>query len=662
MKLKTTKIVKTMKVFYLRKVVAFMAVISLVVNLIIETFSRHSLIAGISHIFNHPVFFIYNSLVIFLTLCIGLFLKKRNSWIVFISTVWLVLGGINGIVLFFRVTPMSLIDFAIAKSGITMLHIYLNIYQMILLILASIALIVTVTVAIIKIPKSRVDYKKASIVMVLTIVLVSLSTNAVTTYSSETGAFAVLTKAYDNMGFVYCFARSVIDNGIDKPRNYSKIAVEAAIKKLNKVEENTNDTPNLIVLQLESFFDVSYLKNITCSENPIPNFTKLKNECSSGKLKVPSIGGGTANTEFEVLTGMDLNNFGIGEYPYQTILRDTTCESLAYSLKSKGYRSTAIHNHTATFYGRNKVYPNLGFDAFLPVEYMTNVERNELSWAKDEILTNKILETLKSSEEKDFIFAVSVQAHGKYPKDEIEYNKIITAGGFDLQNSEEVEFKNEFEYYINQIYEVDKFLGELISALEEYSEPVMLVVYGDHLPALDITSDDLEGITEYQTEYCIWTNYKKEKNDKDIYSYQLSSVFLNELKMDGGLLPRIHQTFIDDERYEYYIKLLSYDMLYGNGYSLNKKYTSSDMRLGLKDVKIDKAFFSGDSLFVSGDGFNQFSYVMLDNKKMNTTYINENMLAISGDSLEGNSKLIRVSQINTELIKLGTTEEYSLEN
>ena len=78
--------------------------------------------------------------------------------------------------------------------------------------------------------------------------------------------------------------------------------------------------PNVIVVQLESFMDPSYVKELSFNMNPIPNFTKLKEECSSGFLTMPAIGAGTANSEFEVLSGFDVAYFGAGEYPYKTVL------------------------------------------------------------------------------------------------------------------------------------------------------------------------------------------------------------------------------------------------------------------------------------------------------------------------------------------------------
>src|SRR5699024_6299413 len=111
--------------------------------------------------------------------------------------------------------------------------------------------------------------------------------------------------------------------------------------------------------------------------------------CSSDL--VPAVGAGTANTEFETITGMSLRYFGPGEYPYKSILKETTCESAPYVLKDLGYSTHAIHNNEANFYGRRTIFPNLGFDSFTSEEYMPEEDdKNALGWVKDEVLTNHI--------------------------------------------------------------------------------------------------------------------------------------------------------------------------------------------------------------------------------------------------------------------------------
>lgn len=173
---------------------------------------------------------------------------------------------------------------------------------------------------------------------------------------------------------------------------------------LRTKDKAPEDVPNIIFLQLESFFDVNRLKDVTFSENPVPYFEELKETCPSGYFTAPSVGAGTANTEFEVITQMNVHDFGTGEYPYKTILQETPCESIAYDLKKLGLASHVIHNNTATFYDRNIVFPKLGFDSFTTLEYMNHVETNEIGWAKDKILTKEIVRALSETEERDLIY------------------------------------------------------------------------------------------------------------------------------------------------------------------------------------------------------------------------------------------------------------------
>ena len=131
---------------------------------------------------------------------------------------------------------------------------------------------------------------------------------------------------------------------------------------------------------------------------------------------MPTVGAGTVNTEFETLTGMSLRFFGAGEYPYKGILRKETCESAAFDLAKLGYSSHAVHNNEANFYGRRKVYANLGFNSFTSGEYMdTQNDVNENGWMRDENLIRPIEDALDATDHQDFVFTVSVQPHGAYP-------------------------------------------------------------------------------------------------------------------------------------------------------------------------------------------------------------------------------------------------------
>ena len=199
-------------------------------------------------------------------------------------------------------------------------------------------------------------------------------------------------------------------------------------------------------------------------------------------------------------TGVNLDDFGPGEYPYRTVMQSKTCESAAYDLKKIGYATHAIHNNDATFYDRYKVFSHLGYDTFTSIEYMdSDYQKTPLGWAKDKMLVPQIKKTLDSTDGRDYIFTISVQGHGDYPEVMPEgYNTSIKVSNF--FNPEE---QTQFEYYVNQVHEMDSFIGELVDMLKRRKEETVLVMYGDHLPTFSFTNDTMENGDIYQTEYFI---------------------------------------------------------------------------------------------------------------------------------------------------------------
>lgn len=640
--------------------IRFFIITTFLLNFFIEAVSRHSVSKAFLYILTHPLIFAFNTSIIFMTISIGFLFKRRNFYIIIVLVLWATLGVVNCILQFFRTTPLSTIDFLIIPSAFTMLPVYLNSFEMILIILWIIAIISGFVIAWRKLPKTKVCFKRTITLILCTVLTVITSTTVSTAIASKNKSFAVLTRAYDEWGFVYCFSRSLIDSGIDKPSEYSKQTVNKALNKISNVPEYTEDIkPNIVVIQLESFFDVSYLKNFTFSKNPVPTFSSLKNTCPSGLLTMPSIGGGTANSEFEVLTGINLDFFGIGEYPYQTILKTTPCDSMARILKDKGYTSTAIHNHTAEFYKRNRVYPNLGFDKFVPVEYMDIKERNKLGWAKDSILLEAIPEAMEVTPGRDFIFTVTMQSHGKYPTDpadDTEKNIYVQMKEYD--DSKE-DLLCSLEYYVNEIYETDTMIAGLLEYFEDYPEPVAVILYGDHLPALSINDEDLNGIDMYQTEYCIWTNYKQLENTKiNLEAYQLSAMIFDELELNSGIFPHITQTMADKENYSNVLKLFAYDILYGKRYSLNADFQAANTQMGILPITVSNVEIREETALIYGERFTEYSVVLVNNKKVNTIYIDSSTLKIDVDDLAHGNCNISVAQINDQHTILGQTDDF----
>lgn len=632
----------------------FITLLSLVMTFVVEAFTRRSLWEGIKFLITYPHFFLLNALILFFLYSLSLLFKRRYSLIFVFSVIWLGLAVANYITTKYRVTPISLSDILILPSVLSIIDIYLSVFQLVVIgILIAIGISIVV-LAIIRQKRRPVSWLKTSIVAAVSTAL-TVSLLVFSTYSKAiANDYSFIGNGYDKYGFIYSFCLSAIDRGIKKPDTYSEEYMKAIMTEVNDIKtKQAKAEVNVIFLQLESFFDVNRLENITFSQNPVPNWTYLQENYPSALLTVPAIGAGTANTEFEVLTQMNVKFFGIGETPYKSIMQDTTCETINYDLKELGYACHAIHNHQGTFYDRNKVYADLGFDTFTPLEYMNDVEVNPLGWAKDYVLTGEILKALDSTKGLDFVFAISVQAHGKYPEDVVDEDQIITIeSGVDEKHTE-------FEYYVNQIHETDDFIGRLIAALSDYDEKVVLVMYGDHFPGLPITDDDMTKGNRFQTEYVIWSNFNFKPKAKDISTFQLASRVMSALGYNNGFLTKYHQNNSERDDYLDVLYSIQYDTLYGNQYVYNGEnpYKSTKLNMGTKKIYVSKVEAIGDAVFITGSGFTEWSRVKVNGEYVNTMFINSSTLLILTDDLTPDYT-ITVAQVTQNETVLGETEPF----
>lgn len=636
-------------------------VMALLLNLLLESLCRRSPLGGFRFLLDAPLPFLYGAGVILLTLSLSGLFRRRYFFLLLVSILWIGLGVIECVIKGFRITPLTAIDFRIIFSVFSILSIYLNVFEVILICAGIAGALGLLVWAFLKLPKDPpVDFLRAGVGCIASGLLVWGSTVLFLSSGLLAREFENLGEAYDAYGFAYCFSCSLFSRGISQPEAYSPEQIETVVEDLDAVEPEPEPVaaavkPNIIVLQLESYFDPNYLKDYTYSEDPVPNFTALKRDYSTGFLTVPSIGAGTANTEFEVITGMSLDYFGTGEYPYETVLQSNVCESVCYALKEEGYSAHAIHNHTATFYDRNLVYANLGFDTFTPLEYMKNTRQNAVGWAEDAVLTGEILKTLRSTTEEDFVYTISVQAHGKYPTEEVDQTQTVTLTGM-----EEGPQKVGIEYYLNQLQETDAFVGELLTALERLEEPTVVVLFGDHLPNFSITQEQLSEGTLLQTEYVVWSNFGLQKQDKDLQAYQLLSNVMGRIGYTDGVLNKLHQEADSHPEYQKELEMLEYDILFGDQYAYDGKlpFEPTQLRLGVEDILITGAANIHDDVYVSGKHFTVWSKVTIDGAVAEETlFINENTLLLPGTQLEPGDS-VTVSQVTKKHEVLGQTAPF----
>lgn len=647
---------------------AYAAVWALLLNLLIETLGRFptaGIFGGLTFMVHSPLVFLYNALILYATLVLASLSKRRVFFFTIISIFWLGIGIINGVILTQRMTPFTVKDLSNLNDGLTIVTNYLSNYDIIGAIAAGLIAVGLLVLLFIKGPQKRdgVKRKRNLVAVLLVIAFTFLSSSFVIRAGIVQTFFGNLAYAYRDYGVVYCFVNTWLNTGISKPDGYSKEEILSIFDKKELGDDNAmlltqkdedEEHPNILFLQLESFIDPMTIQSIQLSQDPCPNFRRLMQTYSSGELTVPACGAGTANVEFEVLTGLSVKFFGPGEYPYKAVLKEKTGESLAYDLDSLGYTSHAIHNHRAVFYNRNSVFSNMGFDTFTSVEYMKNVEKTPKNWAKDDVLTECITDALDSTDGRDMIYTISVQGHGKYPPEQVLQNPVIEVTA---APSEELKWK--YEYYVNQIYEMDQFIKALTDTLAKREEPTVLVMYGDHIPALDMTEDDLESGNLYGTQYLIWDNMGLEKDDENLHAYQLAAHVMEMLDMQVGTIFTYQQNHKNSETYLADLKALGYDMLYGKYYIYGgtNPFKPTNLKMGVNDITIDEIVKIGDKYYIKGRNFTQYSKVTLDGKELKTIYLGENVLGLLEDVDPDDADKMKVSQIENKSGEILSTTE-----
>ena len=623
---------------------------------LIEMISRRSFTETWSYMTDRPLVFAYNAGLIFTTTLVVYLFRRRCFLRVLLAIFWLLLGIINGVILSNRVTPFTGPDLHLLTDGMAVLEKYLPAWGVIvaLIVLGFFALLLLVL--LIKGPryKGKLKYR-----INLPLVLVGcLAFAGVTQLALEkrvlSNYFGNIAFAYEDYGYPYCLGVTIFNTGISCPRDYS----EKEIERIEKTEDNlpatkTEDMPNIVFVQLESFFDPTLVNYLNISEDPIPTFRKLMENYTSGYYKVPSVGAGTANTEFESITGMSLRYFGPGEYPYKSILKETTCESAPYVLSDLGYSTHAIHNNEANFYGRKTIFPNLGFDTFTSAEYMPEEDdKNPLGWTRDRVLTDEIVKCLDSTEDQpDYVYTISVQGHGAYPEENGMEDPEITVTGAPTEAQ-----NNQWEYYVNQIHEMDDFVKNLTETLADYPEDVVLVMYGDHLPTMGLTVEDLDNKYLFQTQYVMWDNFGLEKKDVNLASYQMAAEVMDRVGIHEGTIFRYHQARRNTKNYQVDLETLQYDLLYGERYSYGGKnpFKRTKMRLGLYDVTLDglELVSEWDHTYrITGTNFTPSSQVKLNGDWYDTVYVNPTTLLISGTELEDFDRLAVIQRSNSSTRK-----------
>lgn len=587
------------------------------------------------------------------------FLVKRKYMVYFIS--FMVILGV-AITTFFlmkvRGIPLTFSDLYSIGEAMEIADKYIN-KTMIIIAAICLAFLIAVAVFLYKLDCDTKRFKLINFVLIF-IVSIGFFSTVRSQQSKNIMQFKRwdIPASYKCNGLTYSTVESCVKYIRKKPNDYSQAKIKEIKDKVDKAEASDNRTlnnkkPNILFVQLEAFMDPTEVKGIKYSEDPIPNFRKLTQTFTHGMASAPTTGGGTVRTEFEVMTGNNIDYLTPGEIPYNTILKSKYYNSVATTLKSEGYKAHAVHNFQGNFYGRNNAYAKLGFDDFTSKEYMSNYELNEREWVKDVILTKYIEKALDSTKDSDLVYTVSVQGHSSYPTDAENYDFPIKVSG-----TLDQKVLNQMYYYVNQIKGTDDFIGELVDMVNKREEDTIILFYSDHMPKLKIFEDDDFYLDKYKAPFAFYANFDIEKYDIDeIESYELSSLMFKEAGLKYGPMERFNTYMKDDPEFSKMQDLIEYDVLFGKSYYINddEKAKKNTLKMGVEDIVINNIETKGNKMIIHGANFTTNSRVYLNDKQVDKKFIDENTLEV--DKID-NLDTISIKQIGRNSVVLSSTQDF----
>ncbi|MDE6219850.1 MAG: LTA synthase family protein [Lachnospiraceae bacterium] len=306
---------------------------------------------------------------------------------------------------------------------------------------------------------------------------------------------------------------------VDKPANYSDSAVNeilAPYADAHETQKSPASLPNIIVIMNEAFSDPAVLGEFDTNKDYMPYIHSIMNgntdNTISGYLNVSVLGGNTANTEFEFLTGNTMAFLPQGSVAYQQYLKRET-PSLASHLKDLGYETIAMHPYNSTGWDRNKVYPLLGFDKMYFIRDYKNPERIR-KYVSDRACYDKIIEMYESRSDNTpfFVFNVTMQNHSSYTEEFDNFTPDIEVSG---SNSKAL------NNYLSLIKISDEAIKYLIDYFSGIDEKTVIVFFGDHQPTNSVVSNiwklngkngnelsDEDEANRYKVPYLIWCNFE----------------------------------------------------------------------------------------------------------------------------------------------------------
>jgi len=315
---------------------------------------------------------------------------------------------------------------------------------------------------------------------------------------------------YVHNGFVAGMLYNLPLVAMSKPPGYGPEAMQEIVARYSGVADRINRTRdpaalqdvNVVLVLGESFSDPTRVEGATLAKDPIPFTRSLMQRTTSGQMWSPKYGGGTANVEFEALTGQSPAQFRPQmTTPYQMLVPGYAhFPSAVDYLEQQGLDTTAMHSFTSALYRRATVYPTLGFDEAVFQDGMTHTRRlQDNPYVSDAATYDETLARLEQARDPQFLNVVTMQNH--FPMAG-HYDRPIPVQGL----SDDPEAAANVEHYARGLRHSDRAMKDFIGALERSDEKTVMLFYGDHLPPVWPRSM-LTRRDTHQTPFFVYANF-----------------------------------------------------------------------------------------------------------------------------------------------------------
>ncbi|MCR8642467.1 LTA synthase family protein [Paenibacillus sp. N1-5-1-14] len=475
---------------------------------------------------------------------------------------------------------------------------------------------------------------------------------------------------------------------VKKPDGYNEANIAAMVKDTERrTNTGSKEKPNVIVVLSESLFDATKLPNVKFSEEPMPHLRSLQQKYPHGEMLSPQFGGGTANVEFEVLSGNSMRFLPQGSLAYIQYVNHPT-DSIAGILSRKGYNTAAINPYHNWFFNSKNVYHNFGFSKFISTEFFEPEYKG--NYLSDHAVAKKIIEEADKSDGPDMIFANTMENHAPYESNKFASNPISVSGNMSPES------KAMLETYATGMRDADLMLKEITDHFEKKGEPTIVLFFGDHLPSLGndyqvyrdvgylLPNDPDVTKKLFSTPFVIWDNYLPEHREELYMSPSfLSPYILNMANLEGTFytdylynLMKKHPVIPPKNMYEAMnikeedlkgYEMLQYDGMFGNQFNYGDyrdKILAKNFMLGLGEMKIEDASVQQvggtQTLVISGKNLSPTGVIYANDTALETTYSNGKLMA-PYSSLAGKDNIkIQIRVIDTKNITIAASNNMDL--